>query len=415
MTTATSPSMATKSDPHTRVHFHDGMILRAADLAQESLFLRSQDELATRALHGMGRLLGLNLDWSPRCQELTVTSGLAVDGNGRFLCVDRDQCTSADHLREALVKDLTASRPTYHERFHIRACHRPTKSGHDTHVADPCEAGQAVLRPTRIEHEVKITIEPCDPTDPYACCQSIIPPQQRGEVEDLVRRLLAGECDDGALCDFLQCTRGCMPETCDGCVVLGCGRATDLDCATISVVLDQDCCPLLLPTAVLQQWLQGLQRGLDNGPQTVTAGLYVPGYGSGQDRCYPSKGPAATAEMAKVGESPASRLRDFLRQCGCSDSYIRQACDPRDHELDLFVIEIDDFGRWCRDRFLVVNAMVIEHGGSFDGDATITRLMDLSRNPPQDYDRGVVLAVRQPRGQPVPAIQYEVTSHQEGW
>ena len=134
-------------------------------------------------------------------------------------------------------------------------------------MIDPCEAGSTVLRPTRVIEEAEIRIEPGPAPAHYR--PSNFPPQIREEAERLVERLVWGDCDEDTLCDFLERTSGCFCEHCHGCVLLGSGRAEDVDCDSIDIRLDPPPCSPLLPTAVLQQWLTGLQQRIDRGPQVV--------------------------------------------------------------------------------------------------------------------------------------------------
>lgn len=77
-----------------RLHYTEGRLLRAADLADEQLYHRGRLAHALRLLHGCGTVAGLRVvhsfDAATKSERLTVGAGLALDCFGRMIEVPQD-------------------------------------------------------------------------------------------------------------------------------------------------------------------------------------------------------------------------------------------------------------------------------------------------------------------------------------
>lgn len=89
---ASSSGGSPRFDQRKRVNYTSGMLLGVDDFVQDQGYLRARDHLGVRALHGYGTVSGLGVHWDPATGQLRVAAGLAVDPEGRLVCVSTEQC-----------------------------------------------------------------------------------------------------------------------------------------------------------------------------------------------------------------------------------------------------------------------------------------------------------------------------------
>lgn len=77
-----------------RLHYAEGRLLRAADLAEEQLYHRGRLAQALRLLHGCGTVAGLRISYAvevaSKTERLTVQAGIALDCFGRMIEIPQD-------------------------------------------------------------------------------------------------------------------------------------------------------------------------------------------------------------------------------------------------------------------------------------------------------------------------------------
>src|SRR5687767_14342692 len=92
----------TELDATKRVRYSLGMIVGDDELRQDQRYLTARDDRHQRALHGWGVVSGLELVVEDG-GHLEVHPGAAVDGTGRWICIDVTQC--ADLLPWLAARD----------------------------------------------------------------------------------------------------------------------------------------------------------------------------------------------------------------------------------------------------------------------------------------------------------------------
>ncbi len=91
---STKPISQAQLDPAKRVNYSLGLVLGEEEFKQEQFYFVERGRLRNRLLHGYGTVNGLAI--SVAGAEVTVAPGWAVDGLGREIRVDQDQCADLD-------------------------------------------------------------------------------------------------------------------------------------------------------------------------------------------------------------------------------------------------------------------------------------------------------------------------------
>jgi hypothetical protein len=89
---ATAVPTALRSEPFVALNHHFGMLLGVEDFQTEQAYHRGQQRLATSWLHGAGVVWGLDVTADLASGEVRIAPGLAFDGAGAALHVDRELC-----------------------------------------------------------------------------------------------------------------------------------------------------------------------------------------------------------------------------------------------------------------------------------------------------------------------------------
>jgi hypothetical protein len=169
-------------DPRKRVAYPRGMVLGAEDFEQEQFHLRARDHLGIRALHGYGTVSGLGVRW--RDGQVEVTPGLAVDPEGRLVCVPVAQCADlgrwlAAH-RDELGGSVPDDSPPAGVTLHVVLCHRECATDTVPLPSETCRSEADSMAASRI-------------LDSFELRLSLAAPRRAGEVAtDALAEVLDG-------------------------------------------------------------------------------------------------------------------------------------------------------------------------------------------------------------------------------
>lgn len=92
-------------DPQCALNFHYGMLLGAEDFRVEQGFHVGKSRRHNSSLHGNGVVWGLGVSHDPKNGEIEVEPGLAIDGQGRELTLDKKHCLSLVAWWQKHLKD----------------------------------------------------------------------------------------------------------------------------------------------------------------------------------------------------------------------------------------------------------------------------------------------------------------------
>ena len=258
----------TELDPTKRVRYSPGMIVGDDELRQDQRYFAARDERHQRALHGWGVVSGLELVLQD-AGHLEVHPGAAVDGTGRWICIDVTQC--ADLLPWLATREDLPNLPAT-VRLWVTLCYDECATDVIPVPSGPCRTLDNSVQPSRVKDAFRLEL-------------SLEEPALRGDLDEfpeagVMTKLLEedAEIEDkrAALSEFVT-TRGdpggfanrCLDPLDPGCVILGrvdvplvaagdsIAFAEDSDQAWVTF----DDRPLVLSTQFLQEWLLRVEGG----------------------------------------------------------------------------------------------------------------------------------------------------------
>lgn len=259
----------TELDPTKRVRYSLGMIVGDDELRQDQRYLMARDERHQRALHGWGVASGLELVLEDE-GHLEVHPGAAIDGTGRWICIDVTQCADLLPWLTAHVDELPARPATV--PVWVTLCYDECAADPIPVPSGPCRSLESSVQPSRVKDAFRLEL-------------SLEEPSVRGDLDEFPETTVMAtlldedsELDDkrAALSDFVT-SRGdpggfadrCLDPIDPGCVPLG---RIDVPLVDVDGALalesdsDQDWVtfddrPLVLSTQFLQEWLLRVEGG----------------------------------------------------------------------------------------------------------------------------------------------------------
>ena len=153
-------------DPYKRVKYSMGLVLGVDEFEQEQTYFLGRNRLHNRALHGYGTICGLDITIDG--DSVRVTSGLAVDPQGREIRVTPDQCAS---INDWLEKNQEAvenrygpllGSPPYSLPLYIVLCYLECETDSVPIPGAPCRSQEETMAPSRITEsfELKLSLDP---------------------------------------------------------------------------------------------------------------------------------------------------------------------------------------------------------------------------------------------------------------
>lgn len=257
-------------DPSKRVNYTLGMIIGADDLRQDQRYLTARDERHQRTLHGWGVVSGLVVDIDPE-GRLRVQPGLAVDGIGRDICLDRAQCADLLAWLNARADDVDTTAPV---DVWVLLCYDTCETELLPVPSGPCQSLEDSLAASRVVDSYVLELSLADPGQRQDRAHPSFVDVMTGLVDD------TADVDDkrSALQRFVA-ERGvepayagpCLNAAGDPCVPLGrirldLGRAAD----GVTIVYATDPTggdiemagrPIMLSSTFLQEWLLRVEGG----------------------------------------------------------------------------------------------------------------------------------------------------------
>ena len=210
----------TELDPTKRVRYSLGMIVGDDELRQDQRYLTARDDRHQRALHGWGVVSGLELVVEDG-GHLEVHPGAAVDGTGRWICIDVTQC--ADLLPWLAARDDLPAMPATVTVW-VTLCYDECATDLVPVPSGPCRTLDNSVQASRVKDAFRLEL-------------SLEQPPLRGDLDefpeaDVMTKLLKKDAklEDKreALSDFVT-SRGdpggfanrCLDPVDPGCVILG--------------------------------------------------------------------------------------------------------------------------------------------------------------------------------------------------
>lgn len=260
MSTFVTATELAELDPTKRVNHALGMIIGADDLRQDQRYLTARDERHQRVLHGWGVVSGLLVDYDEDLR-LRVHPGLAVDGVGRSICVDRTQC--ADLLGWLRAQgDAVAEREV---TVWVLLCHDSCETDLLPVPSGPCQSLDDSLAPSRVVDSFRLELsleEPVARTDAVEGVTAVLAADGEQGRRASIREHVT---DRGAAAEFAG---PCLDPDGNACVPLASTTVTLTGSgATLAFGADPTSgdvtrtAPLLLSTAFLQEWLLRVESG----------------------------------------------------------------------------------------------------------------------------------------------------------
>jgi hypothetical protein len=258
----------TELDPTKRVRYSLGMIVGDDELRQDQRYLTARDDRHQRALHGWGVVSGLELVLED-AGHLEVHPGAAIDGVGRWICIDVTQC--ADLLpwlaEQEGLPAMPATVPVW-----VSLCYDECATDLIPVPSGPCRTLDDSVQPSRVKDSFRLGL-------------SLEKPPVRGDLAefpetDVMVALLDEDAEIGdkraELSKFVT-SRGdpggfvnrCLDPLEPACVLLGkveVPLVADGDTVAFGEYSDQswvtfDDRPLVLSTQFLQEWLLRVEGG----------------------------------------------------------------------------------------------------------------------------------------------------------
>ncbi len=152
---STKPISQAQLDPAKRVNYSLGLVLGEEEFKQEQYYFASRGALRNRLLHGYGTATGLRI--TAKDTEITVSPGWAVDGLGRDIHIDQDQCADLDKWlgrkenRAKLEAAISTSpAPAGNPSLYLVLAYRECCSDDVPIPGEPCRSEGDTMAPSRI-------------------------------------------------------------------------------------------------------------------------------------------------------------------------------------------------------------------------------------------------------------------------
>lgn len=266
----------TELDPTKRVRYSLGMIVGDDELRQDQRYLSARDDRHQRALHGWGVASGLELEMGDG-GHLEVHPGAAVDGTGRWICVDVTQC--ADLLPWLQAQDDLPTMPQMVTVW-VTLCYDECATDLIPVPSGPCRTLDNSVQPSRVKDAFRLGLTLEEPP----VRGDLVEFPEAGVMTTLLEEDATVDDKRAALSEFVT-SRGdpdgfanrCLDPVDPGCVVLGRVEVPLIaDGGTVAFESDSEQSwvtfadrPLVLSTQFLQEWLLRVEGG---GTITVEPG-----------------------------------------------------------------------------------------------------------------------------------------------
>lgn len=142
-------------NPQCAPNYHFGMLLGVEDLRAEQGFHLGRSRRHQRLLHGSGVVAGYAVDLhGEEGDEIRVGPGLAVDGHGRDVVLEREQCVSLPrwwqaHRTDAAFHDIGNPEDATFD-LDVLLCHASCLDRPVPAIADPCDQRGADVAYARV-------------------------------------------------------------------------------------------------------------------------------------------------------------------------------------------------------------------------------------------------------------------------
>lgn len=153
-------------DPYKRVNYSLGLVLGEDEFRQEQRYFLERDQLHNRALHGYGTVHGLRVDTQIDAVEgvqVVVSSGLAVDPHGRFICVPEAQCATLNNWLSRYPDEVAAAvgPPPGSLSLYVVLCYQECATDKVPVPGGPCRSQEDSMAASRIadDFELRLTLE----------------------------------------------------------------------------------------------------------------------------------------------------------------------------------------------------------------------------------------------------------------
>lgn len=149
-------------DPSKRVRYTTGLVLGVDEFLQEQTHFMERDHRHHRALHGYGTVLGLQVyrHAEEGVPEVVVTPGMAVDPQGRSICVPAAQCAKLNDWlagQQQAIQEAWGSVPPVVSAF-VVLCYRACETDKVPVPGGPCRSQEDSTTASRIADRFELKL-----------------------------------------------------------------------------------------------------------------------------------------------------------------------------------------------------------------------------------------------------------------
>lgn len=155
---------ALPDNPQCTLNYHFGQLLGVEDFRAEQGFHLGRSRRHQRLLHGHGVVAGYPVSYKPAITELRVGPGYAVDGLGRDLVLDADQCVN---LAKWWAARVSAKEADYNDvidkadltiDLDLVVCYATCLTAPVPAIAEPCAGAASDLAYSRVCETVRLQL-----------------------------------------------------------------------------------------------------------------------------------------------------------------------------------------------------------------------------------------------------------------
>ena len=179
----------THADPFTALRYHFGMLLGVVDLEAQQAYHRGKTRLHNAWLHGAGVVWGMRVETDVTTREVRVRRGLALGYAGHELYLDGDACVDVGawllkHAETATAGGALKKQAdgTFMLEAHVVAYLRACLTREVPALAEPCEGSNTDTAFSRVAETVRLELRAGPAPEP---------PATRGDFEHV--RILLGQ------------------------------------------------------------------------------------------------------------------------------------------------------------------------------------------------------------------------------
>ena len=157
---ATTSADLASVDVKKRVNYAFGMVMGVDDFRQEQAHFEWKHRISNSLLHGYGTVCGLQVTQRSfgggSDVEIVISSGYGITPQGKWMCVERDQCARLGEWLQGQQDQLGAISPPGSHTVYVSLCYEECLTDGVPIAGQPCASEEDSQAPSRIQEAFRM-------------------------------------------------------------------------------------------------------------------------------------------------------------------------------------------------------------------------------------------------------------------